>query len=87
MKWFTHERWTNMEEFEILHDIKQFIKGVTRMWQNYNHGSYFKAFVPLGGKMKNKGDFKNTVTTYWRNKTERDKERSFKVNIILGKDW
>lgn len=36
--------------------------------------------------MKNKGDVKNTVTTSCRNKSERGKERSFKVNIILGKD-
>lgn len=42
--------------------------------------------VSLGKKVKNKGDHKNTVTTYRRSKTERDKERSFKVNIILGKD-
>lgn len=30
-----------MEEFEIFHAVKKFIKGVTKMWQNDNHGSYF----------------------------------------------
>jgi len=47
----------NKEEFEIMQTIKQFIKGVTKIWQNDNHYFLtFKAFVPLGGKFKNKGD-------------------------------
>lgn len=31
----------DIEEFEILHNVKGFIREVTKMWQNDNHGSYF----------------------------------------------
>lgn len=45
----------NMEEFEILNDVRKFVKGVTEMWQEIIMFLTFKAFVPLGEKMKTKG--------------------------------